>query len=168
MVRLASEIGDGVIINASHPRDIEFAKQNMSIEEKFEIAVCSAFSIDKDREKAVENAKIVVAFIVSGTPEEILERHGIDAESAEKVRIALNEAFTKGNWKDLAKVVTDDMVEAFSISGTPEEVMDRVEELKKLGVNQLIIGSPIGVDKSKAIKLIGKEIIPRFEAERPR
>ena len=39
---------------------------------------------------------------------------------------------------------------------------DRIEELKRLGITQLIVGSPIGKDKAKAIKLIGREIIQRF------
>lgn len=162
MLKLASELGDGVIINASHPKDVEIAMQNIDAKEGFDIAVCSAFSIDEDRDKAVENAKIVVAFIVSSSPNEILERHEISIESAEAVRKALNEAFTKGKWKDLPKAVTDEMVEAFSISGTPDDIVERIEELKRLGVSQLIVGSPIGADKDKAIRLIGREIIPRY------
>jgi 5,10-methylenetetrahydromethanopterin reductase len=31
--------------------------------------------------------------------------------------------------------------------------------LTKIGVTQIIVGSPIGPDKEKSIKLIGKEII---------
>lgn len=162
MLRLASEIGDGVIINASHPKDVEFALRNIDVRKGFNIAVCSAFSIDSDRDTAIKNVKAVVAFIIAGCPNEILDRHGIDYESANIVKAKLKEAFAKGNWKELERAVTDEMVDVFSISGTPDDIVERIEELKKLGITQLIIGSPIGKDKAKAIKLIGREIIPRF------
>ncbi len=162
MLRLASEIGDGVIINASHPKDVRFAIENLKPKEGFDIAVCSAFSVDKDRDVAIQNVKVVVAFIVASCPSEVLKRHGIDETSANAVRSALNDAFTKGNWKELAEAVSEEMIEAFSISGTPDEVIEKIEELEKLGVTQFIVGSPVGKDKVKAIKLIGKEIIPKF------
>ncbi len=162
MLRLASEIGDGVIINASHPKDVRIAIENLKPKDGFDVAVCSAFSVDRNREVAIQNAKVVVAFIVASSPKEVLERHGIDEDSANAVRSALNEAFTKGRWKELAETVSDEMVEAFSISGTPDDVIGRIEELKDMGVTQLVIGSPIGKDKAKAIRLIGKEIIPAF------
>jgi len=162
MLKLASEIGDGVIVNAAHPRDVKFALENIEAKEGFDFAVCSAFSIDKDRDAAIQNPKTVVAFIVSSCPEEVLNRHGIDHESANAVKNALNEAFAKGNWKELAEKVTDEMVEAFSISGTPDDIIERIDELRKLGVTQIVVGSPIGKEKAKAIKLIGREIIPRF------
>ncbi len=162
MLRLASEIGDGVIINASHPKDVRFAIENLKPKEGFDVAVCSAFSVDRDRDVAIQNVKVVVAFIVASCPGEVLERHGIDETSANAVRSALNDAFTKGKWKELTEAVSDEMIEAFSISGTPDEVIEKIEELEKLGVTQFIVGSPVGKDKVKAIKLIGKEIIPKF------
>ncbi len=162
MLKLASEIGDGVIINASHPKDVELALKNLNVKDGFDIAVCSAFSIDRNRDTAIQNAKVVVAFIVTSCPNDVLDRHGIDEEAVNAVRKALNDAFAKGNWRELEKAVTDEMVEAFSISGTSDDVIDRIEELKRLGITQLIVGSPIGKDKAKAIKLIGREIIQRF------
>ncbi len=55
--------------------------------------------------------------------------------------------------------VTNEMMEAFSIYGTPADCVARIDELTKMGVTQIVAGSPIGPDKEKAIKLIGKEII---------
>ncbi len=162
MLRLASEIGDGVIINASHPKDVKVALESIDAREGFDIAVCSAFSVDKNRDAAIQSAKTVVAFIVASCPREVLDRHGIDEESANAVKKALNDAFGKGKWKELANAVSEEMVDAFSISGTPDDVVERIEELRRLGITQLVVGSPIGRDKAKAIKLIGREIIPNF------
>ncbi len=163
MLNLASEIGDGVLINASHPLDFKEAfKCFGELKKGFDVVAYTSMSIDKDREKAREEAKIVVSFIVSGSPDVVLERYGLK-EEAEKVRKALNDAFSGGSWADVKKAVSDEMIDAFSISGTPEEVVERIEELKKVGVTHVVAGSPIGVDKAKAIKLLGKKVIPVFK-----
>ncbi len=162
MLKLAAEIGDGVLINASHPKDFEVAMKNMEIRENFDVVAYASLSIDKNREKARNAAKIVVAFIVAGSPDLVFERHGVDTGSVENVRNALNNAFATGDWKSVHEAVTDEMVDIFSISGTPDDVKERIEELKKVGVTQVVAGSPLGPDKAKSIKLMGKEIIPEF------
>ena len=40
-------------------------------------------------------------------------------------------AFAKGDWGGVAKAVTDEMIDRFSISGNPEEVIERIKELSK-------------------------------------
>ncbi|KCZ72434.1 hypothetical protein ANME2D_00861 [Candidatus Methanoperedens nitroreducens] len=54
---------------------------------------------------------------------------------------------------------------AFSICGTPAECMERIEGLVDAGVTQIIPGSPLGPDRVRAIKMIGKEIISRWRKE---
>jgi 5,10-methylenetetrahydromethanopterin reductase len=170
MLQLAAELGDGVLINASHPKDFEVAKENIEAglskagksRDDFDTVAYASMSVDKDRDRARNAAKIVVAFIVAGSPEVIFERHGISSEDVQKVRDALNAAFTKGDWPGVSKAITDDMIDTFSISGTPDEVVERIGELSKAGVTQVVAGSPIGPDKKKSIGLIGKEIISKF------
>ena len=170
MLQLAAELGDGVLINASHPRDFEAAKENIDAglskagksRDDFDVVAYASMSVDKDAEKAKNAAKIVVAFIVAGSPDVIFERHGIGMDDVSKVREALNNAFTKGDWPGVSKAVTGEMIECFSISGSPDMVIDRIRELSKSGVTQVVAGSPIGPDKKKSIQLIGKEIIPAF------
>ncbi len=171
MLQLAAELGDGVLINASHPKDFEVAKESIDAglskagksRDAFDTVAYASMSVDKDRDKARNAARIVVAFIVAGSPPTVLERHGLSEESVNKVREALNNAFTKGDWAGVAKSVTDEMIDVFSISGTPDDVVERINELAKVGVTQVVAGSPIGPDKKKSIQLIGKEIIPKFK-----
>jgi 5,10-methylenetetrahydromethanopterin reductase len=40
--------------------------------------------------------------------------------------------------------------------------MKRIRDLEAIGVTQIVAGSPIGPEKEKAIKLIGKEIIAKM------
>ena len=49
------------------------------------------------------------------------------------------------------------------IAGTPDEVTEKIQKLMGVGVTQLICGSPLGKDIPKAIKLIGKSVMPAFK-----
>lgn len=167
MLKLAAELGDGVLINASNPKD--FSEAQKSIEsglkgskKDFDVAAYTSMSVDKDREKAREAAKIVVAFIAAGSPQVIFDRHNIDLEKIEKVKEALDLAFKKGEWKQINKTVDEQLLDAFSISGTPDDVIDNIEKLSREGVTQVVAGSPLGPNKKKAINLMGKQIISQF------
>ncbi len=164
MLELAGEVADGVLINASHPKDFEVAVERIAAGAKkagrdpadIDVAAYACFSIDKDAAKAKNAAKVVVAFIVAGSPDMVLERHGINVAA----KADIGAAIAKGDFGALmGDLVTDDMINAFSICGTPEDCKARIDELMAIGVTQVVAGSPIGPNKEKAIKLIGKEII---------
>jgi 5,10-methylenetetrahydromethanopterin reductase len=164
MLELAGEVADGVLINASHPKDFEVAVKQIASgaakagrdPKEVDVAAYACFSIDKDPVKAVNAAKVVVAFIVAGSPDMVLERHGIDAAT----KPAIGAAIAKGDFGSLmGGMVTDGMMDAFSICGTPDDCKARINDLLDIGVTQIVAGSPIGPNKETAIKLIGKEII---------
>lgn len=167
MLELAGEVADGVLINASHPKDFEVAVEQIKKgaakagrdPAEVDVTAYACFSIDKDPAKAVSAAKVVVAFIVAGSPDLVLERHGIPVEAKGQI----GEAIAKGDFGALmGGLVTDQMIEAFAICGTPEDCMQRIRDLEAIGVTQVVAGSPIGPNKEKAIKLIGKEIIAKM------
>ncbi len=163
MLETAGMIADGVLVNASHPDDFEYAvplvkkgaEKAGRDPEEVEICAYTSFSADKNGEKAVAEAKIVVAFIVAGSPETVLSRHGIKPEEA----AAVSSAIGKGDFGSALGAVSETMIRAFSVSGTPDDCKARVEELLATGVTQVVVGSPIGPNKERAIKLIGKEIL---------
>ncbi|WP_406660076.1 5,10-methylenetetrahydromethanopterin reductase [Methanolobus sp. ZRKC3] len=164
MLELAGEVADGVLINASHPKDFEVAVKQIASgaakagrdPKEVDVAAYACFSIDKDAVKAANAAKVVVAFIVAGSPDMVLERHGIDASAKPDIGAAI----AKGDFGALmGGMVTDGMMDAFSICGTPDDCKARINDLLDIGVTQIVAGSPIGPNKEKAIKLIGKEII---------
>lgn len=166
MLALAGRVADGVLINASHPIDFEYAlkhvkeglDQREAKPEFFDTVAYTSMSIDEDEAKAKDAAKIVVAFIVAGSPEIVLERHEIDKAKASEI----SEAIGKGDFGKALSLVDDKMLNEFCIAGTPKQVIERVEELRKAGVTQVVAGSPIGPDVEKSIKLYG-EIIKAFK-----
>ena len=164
MLKLASKIGDGILINASNPRDFEYAFDIIREAagerlERLDVVAYTCFSVAEDREKAKKKALPIVAFIVAGSPEKVLERHGIDKEKAGKIK----EALGKGDFKTAFENVTDDMVEAFSIYGTPEDCVKAIKKLVEKGVTHVVFGSPLGAKKKGALKLICEHVVPAFK-----
>jgi len=167
MLQLAAEIGDGVLINASHPKDVENAMMFVSkgVEkagkemDSLNVSAYTSFSIASNYDKALKAVVPVVAYIVAGSPEMILERHGIRVEVASKIR----EAIVHRLWKEAFSPVNAEMVEAFSICGTPETCVGKIHKLLKAGVNQIVAGSPIGANMRKSINMIAAEVFPHFK-----
>jgi len=67
-----------------------------------------------------------------------------------------------GQWKEAFSYVDNNMVEAFSICGTPETCTEKIDKLLKVGVNQIVAGSPIGPNMRKSINLISTQVFPHF------
>ncbi|NYT06669.1 MAG: 5,10-methylenetetrahydromethanopterin reductase [Methanomicrobiales archaeon] len=161
MLELAGKIGDGSLINASNPKDFEIAipiiKQAEAAAGKkgHDVGAYTAISVDKDKKKAMNAAKIVAAFIAAGSPPPLLQRHGLDMGNVAKIK----EALAKFDFKAVGGLVGDKEIEAFTIAGTPEECAQKCQDLMKAGVTQVIFGSPLGPDMTNSIRLIGKYIV---------
>ncbi|MFB2623362.1 MULTISPECIES: 5,10-methylenetetrahydromethanopterin reductase [Methanothermobacter] len=165
MLKTAGEISDGALINASNPKDFEAAvpliKEGAESAGKsladIDVAAYTCCSIDEDAAAAANAAKIVVAFIAAGSPPPVFERHGLPADTGKK----FGELLGKGDFGGAIGAVDDALMEAFSVVGTPDEFIPKIEALGEMGVTQYVAGSPIGPDKEKSIKLLG-EVIASF------
>jgi len=87
-----------------------------------------------------------------------LEQHGIDLGKAEKIR----EAPKVNDWGRAFGEVTAEMINAFSVCGTPDMCTERIAELLKSSITQFVVGSPIGANVREAIDLVTHEIFPHF------
>jgi len=167
MLELAGKIGDGVLINACHPKDVEYAvdcvkggvKAANKRFEEIDVAAYTSFSVHEDIKKANKAAVPVVSFIVAGSPPQLLERHGIDLRKAEEIKGALK----ANDWGRAFSGVTPEMIAAFSVCGTPDMCIERISELLRSGISQFVVGSPIGANVREAINLISGKIIPNFQ-----
>jgi 5,10-methylenetetrahydromethanopterin reductase len=158
MTRMAAKYGDGILYNGSHVRDIEWAKarvkegrQNRNADrEPPDFAAYTSVSIAREREPAREAARPPVAFIAGSAPPTVLDRHDLDVDRAG----GIGDAISSGNFTDAFESVTDEMIDAFCIAGTPETVEDRVDELLAIA-DSVVLGSPLGPDLERAIELLG-------------
>ena len=166
MLALAADVGDGILINASHPNDIEKAVEfiNIGVAKAGKkltdvgIAAYTSFSVAQEQKKAKKAAIPVVAYIVAGCPESILQKHNISINTASKIR----QAIIQSKWKEAFSQVTDEMIESFSICGSPETVIEKIDKLIRAGTTQLVVGSPIGPNIRKSINIIAAEVFPHF------
>ncbi|MCW4022999.1 MAG: 5,10-methylenetetrahydromethanopterin reductase [archaeon] len=167
MLATAGEIGDGVLINASHPRDIDYAvsqikkgveKAGKSMSD-VDVTAYTSFAVDKKVDKAMGAASPVAAFIVAGSPDVVLERHGLNMEKVNAIRNAL----AKGDFGTAFGSVTPEMIEAFAIAGTPDMCNEKIARLLKAGITQFVVGSPVGPNVRKSIDLISESVIPQFK-----
>ncbi|MBU6996469.1 MAG: 5,10-methylenetetrahydromethanopterin reductase [Theionarchaea archaeon] len=167
MLQMSAALADGVLVNASHPRDFdpavkalkEGAAQAGRTFSELDVAAYTSFSIDEKQDKAIKKARIVAGAIAVGSPDFVLERHGIEPETKEAIR----EMVASQDFKTMKEGgVPDHVVEAFSIAGTPEDCVEKIDALGKAGVTQIVTGMPLGKSKTDAIKLIKKEVIPHF------
>ena len=162
MLETAGEIADGVLINASNPKDYEAAmpmiKKGIGDQAKdFDVAAYTATSIGTDSEAAKNAAKIVVAFIAAGSPPPVIARHGLPEGFNEQMGAFL----AKGDFGGAIGAVTEEALDAFSVCGTPDEFIPKIEGLAEMGVTQYVAGSPVGKDVAESIKLLG-DVIASF------
>ena len=125
-------------------------------------------SVSADRARAREHARRQVA-LVAGNPRlwPDIERVGLDLESAEAVK----EAFDAGLGIDGAAArCSDALADALIISGTPEECLPAVVELRDLasaeGYDEFYLGAPLGPDPEEAAELLISRLIPEVWPDR--
>ena len=164
MLETAGEIADGVLINASNPKDYEAAmpmiKKGIEAaggDKEFDVGAYTATSIGADSDAAKNAAKIVVAFIAAGSPPPVIERHGLP----EGFNTQMGEFLAKGDFGGAIGAVTDEALDAFSVCGTPDEFIPKIEGLAEMGVTQYVAGSPVGKNVEESIKLLG-DVIASF------
>jgi len=163
MLRLAGEVADGALINASHPADIrdsvdnirEGLRQSKRSPDDFDFVAYMAVSVDKDEKRAREAARGVVAFIASSAPKESLVHRAISPQDVAVVRSYLS----KGELAKAREAVTDEMLDEFSVCGGVNELVSRVEVLRRIGITRVVIGSPIGPDPLKSLKLVAEKLV---------
>lgn len=163
MLETAGEIADGVLINASNPKDYEAAMPmikkglDKADAKEFDVGAYTATSIGADSDAAKNAAKIVVAFIAAGSPPPVIERHGLPDGYNEK----MGDFLAKGDFGGAIGAVTDEALDAFSVCGTPDEFIPKIEGLAEMGVTQYVAGSPVGKNVEESIKLLG-DVIASF------
>ncbi|EFW92032.1 methylenetetrahydromethanopterin reductase [Haladaptatus paucihalophilus DX253] len=157
MLRMSAKHADGALVNASHPRDFDWASDR--IEEglaerpdergEFDFAAYACVSVAEDGDAAREAARPPVAFIAGGTAEPVLDRHGIDEEAAGEI----GKSIEAGEFAAAFEAVTPAMIDAFCIAGTPETVADRIAAVLDYA-DSFVAGSPLGPDRENAVSLV--------------
>jgi 5,10-methylenetetrahydromethanopterin reductase len=123
-------------------------------------------SVSADGDKAKQWAKRNTSYALAGSLgryPDVLKSTGVDLEAVEPVR----EAYVNGLGVDeAARRVSDRLLDdaGFIVAGTAKEVLAKCEAVLPLvraaGIDQLVIGVPLGPNVPEALDIIAKEIIP--------
>ena len=160
MVRMAAKHADGAYFNGAHPDDLAWAAERAAEgrEERaadrgeFSLLAYALTSVADSADAAREAARMPLAFVAAGAPEPVLDRHDLDLERAERV----GEHISAGEFHAAADAVSDAMLDAFCIAGTPADVEERVAALEQYA-DGVVFASPLGPDVETAIDLLGTE-----------
>ncbi len=158
MLELAGEIADGVILNSiSTPEYVKFARERIAAgasrakRKPSEIEVCHSivYAVADDFDEAVDAAKEDILFYMS-YPEldPVIERSQFKTEAL-KVR-TLN---LKGRKKEALSLITEEMLNVFTVYGTVDEGKAKLEKFLRRGIT---------------LPIIRVSVSPNMESERKR
>jgi len=159
MTRMAAKHADGILYNGAHPRDIEWASERVDegLAERpdhrgeFDFGVYASVSLATDEAAAREAARPPVAFIASGAPRPVLDRHDLGADRADEI----GKAIASGEFTEAFGLVSESMIDAFCLAGTPESTREQFEAVLS-EADTLVVSAPLGPDLAEAIELMGE------------
>jgi 5,10-methylenetetrahydromethanopterin reductase len=142
-IRLAAKIADGVLIWGGGPhylttvRDIcwPIVEQLGGNPREFNIIPWIPFSVSHDPDTASEPLRSRLTEVVRRVPPEIIEAMGLDEAQVAPLR----DAWHAGEHEKAMSLLTDEIMHAWSIFGTPQECLNQIRELSKYGVTEVML-----------------------------
>jgi 5,10-methylenetetrahydromethanopterin reductase len=160
MLKLTGSIAEGVILSGP----FDYLKQANEIINK---AAETAGRGKKKVEKVVwlptiptfrggneKLAKRVVALVVADMPDKVLDMLSIEKEKLNR----LKETVKTSGLEAATEFVNQEIMDMFSIAGDKEHMVDRFEELSKIGATEVVLGPPFSGDWRGAMEEIFEEI----------
>lgn len=153
MVDLTWKIGDGVIFYLRPIAEMKETIAKMQAQRKIDVACQFITCVSEDEGLAKERARKTLAFYVSVGEiyRDFLAKNGFKKETE-----AIHQEYLKTGLKANHELVTDQMLESLTISGTPDACKKRLSNIYDAGITHPIIQfNPIG-DVQKSFELLIK------------
>jgi 5,10-methylenetetrahydromethanopterin reductase len=159
MLELTGKVADGVILNSiSTPEYVKFACERIADgaksagrdPSKIEIGHSVIYAVAEDGQEAIEAAKEDILFYLS-YPEldPVIEKSAFKAE-VPKIR----ECYLKGDKEAALSLISSEMLDTFSVYGTPGECRERLRKFVGRGVSLPIIRVSMATHKKHQRKAI--------------
>ncbi|MHA1839277.1 MAG: LLM class flavin-dependent oxidoreductase, partial [Candidatus Ranarchaeia archaeon] len=162
ILELAGEIADGVLINGTNPLQLRKALNSISKGEKKRIVkyppkkVASILvSIASDETEAYDQARRLIVMIAAGAPSTLQKDLKLNSSVISQIQLDLQ----KGDILQAEQRVTANMIDAFCVAGCPEEALEKILRIKKLGLDEITVATPNGVNKIETIRVFKKHIL---------
>ncbi len=165
MLKLAGELCDGALPLLFPPENyfqvkplIERGREKAKEKRDFDLAACIWVSLDEDRAAARRVLAQKVAYYGHALSPMIYERLGVPREDFAPIEQALMVE------RDEAKAVglVNDKMLRIGVVGDAGDLVARLQPLIDAGADHISFGPPLGPEPLKAIKLLGREVLPRL------
>jgi len=113
--------------------------------------------VDEDGAKARALAKREVALYLPVVAELDTTLH-IDPE----VLAGIKTAAANYDFEAAVRYISDDLLAAFALAGTPTEIIDQTEQLFEAGASRVEFGTPHGLSGDSGLRLLGEKVLPAF------
>ncbi|MBZ0292311.1 MAG: LLM class flavin-dependent oxidoreductase [Anaerolineae bacterium] len=166
MLRTIGELADGglpLLFPPEHYDTVQpyiaegAAKADRSLDE-IDIAACIWCSVAEDKAAAEDVLKEKVAYYGHAMSDLIWSRLGLTAEDFRAIEVAV---MAENNLEKAKTLVTPQMLQV-GVSGSPKDLIRRLEGLVDRGVKHISFGPPLGPDPLLAIRTIGGQVLPYF------
>ena len=163
-MQMIGEIADGSLLNTP----FHYMKKAMSIIKEgtekagrsmrdLDIGNILPFAMEEKTEMSQKKVKRLATFMSAFTSDAVHDELGTEPE---RIR-AIRENLATGRIDKAASLMTSDMIDEFSVAGTPADCLERVEQFVRSGVTQMIFVIPEGTE---GIKSAGSRIISSFKS----
>lgn len=135
MLELTGEIADGCVLNylvsadynkkaiASLERGAAKAGRTLADIDRPQLVVCS---VDRDRRKALDGARLMVTQYLGQQPH-IMKASGVSQDLLDEIGQVLTWPASHAEVEAASKLVPDEVVQMITASGTPDEVLEKVQ-----------------------------------------
>jgi 5,10-methylenetetrahydromethanopterin reductase len=171
MLRMAGQIADGVLLDAVPAQYVSFAKEQVEIGARsagrgltnFDLGNYIGCAVSEEREVARSRVRRRVPLYFISVTESELHLAGLTLEGVEPIRKALERHQPEYFDKALA-LVTDQMIDGFTIAGSPEDCIRRIKQYVDAGLNRIAFSMPTkSTDKpDEMIRMVAEHVIPEF------
>lgn len=152
LLTLAGEVSDGVIFSGPN----EYLKQAIGIVrmaaeragrrfEELRRVVWKGFVLGR-----AERARQVAATMIASSPEEVLRMLEL-----EQVAREIRRALLRRNHSLAARLVPEEALREYCFCGTREEILDAMEELRRAGFQEFVVGPPFGDSPREVVQSFG-------------
>jgi 5,10-methylenetetrahydromethanopterin reductase len=120
------------------------------------LIVKTTYSFSNDQ-AAKNHLKYNTAMLTAGTADTLLGKLNLNPKTTRTIQ----EKWKKGNIEGAVESVDEKTINAWHLVASKEEMADRIEDIIKIGVTQIVV-PPSGPEPKKFIERFGREVIPCF------
>ncbi len=157
MVQVCGEVGDGFLVHPLNTRKFLLEYSMPALQKGLDIAGRSRDTFDVsvqcltaigETEEQLEQSKAMVRHMIGFYGSTPAYRPALDAEGLGELQPQLNTLSKEGDWAGMSALVTDDILETIAITGTPNEVAQKLVDRYGDFAQRI---SPVGYTADKSV-----------------